>query len=180
MTDGHLLAPRYGGAVLNIDAVGKRGVRFRFPVDETKVRELARATFSTQEAYLVDERPVVPPTFMKLSQMVWEPPGSSAVDLVGYDPQNPPLHAEQEFTFCGPPPRAGTVLYGQTLVESIEERASRSYGTLTYVTIATIYEDADGRTVATARSTSVVRPLPGTTEPDATEPDATDEPGAGR
>jgi hypothetical protein len=144
--------------MVNIDAVGQRGPRFRFPIDETKVRELALATFSTQVEYLEDEPPIIPPTFMKLSQMVWEPKGGSAVDLVGFDLENPPLHAEQEFVFTGPPPRAGTQLTGQTVVEAIEERPSRQYGSLTYVTIATEYQDAEGRLVATSRSTSVIRP----------------------
>lgn len=145
-------------------SVGRRGARFRFVVEEGKIRELARATFSTQDAFLGDQ-PVVPPTFLKLSQFAWELPGRSALDLVGFDPANPPLHAEQEFTYAGPPPRAGDELSGQTVVESIAVRPSRTYGALTYVVIATEYDDPSGRRVAVARSTSVVRPAPGTEPP---------------
>lgn len=137
-------------------AVGRRGARFRFPVEAGKVHELARAASSTQAAYLADD-PVVPPTFLKLSQFTWEPAGRSAVDLIGFDPDDPPLHAEQEFEFFGPPPRAGTLLHGQTLVASIEDRPSRTYGRVTAVVIATEYHDG-GRLVAVARSTSVQRP----------------------
>jgi acyl dehydratase len=79
------------------------------------------------------------------------------VGRVGYDPARPPLHAEQEFVFAGPPPRAGTVLQARSRVESIEEKPSRRYGSLDYVTIVTELRDSDGRVVGSARTTSVAQ-----------------------
>lgn len=145
---------------MNKTAVSQRGAQFRFPIEEGKIHEFARACFSTQSTYL-GCGPVMPPTFLKSSQFFWEVPGKSAVDLVEFDPTNPPLHAEQSFEFVGEPPSAGTTLYGETVVESITEKPSRTFGTLTYVVIATEYRDATDVLVAIARSTSVVRPKVG-------------------
>lgn len=143
---------------MNLTAVTQLGAPFDFMIEEGKIREFARATFSAQPDYLGPD-PIMPPTFLKLSQFFWEAPGRSAVDLVGFDPSNPPLHAEQEFTFTGTPPVAGEMLHGQTVVESITEKPSRRFGTLTYVVIATEYRDDRGTLRAVARSTSVVRPV---------------------
>ncbi len=135
-------------------AVGYRGPEFEFPLEKGKVREMARAMASRCEEYFGDDPPV-PPTFLKLAQLVWEPDEGSAVGRVGYDPARPPLHAEQEFVFDGPPPRAGEVLVAQSVVESIEGKPSRRFGQLDYVTIVTEFRNAEGRIVGRARTTSV-------------------------
>jgi hypothetical protein len=139
-------------------AVGFRGERFPFPLERGKVRELARSVFSQQAAYLDDESPPIPPTFLKQAQFYWEPPEASVVERCGFDRGNPPLHAEQEFVFHGPPPRTGQVLTAQSVVERIDDKPSRTYGTLTYVVLTTEFRDDTGRLVAETRSTSVVRP----------------------
>jgi hypothetical protein len=138
-------------------AVGFRGPEFEFPLEKGKIREMARAMDSRCDEYFGDDPPV-PPTFLKLAQFVWEPAEGSAIGRVGYDPNNPPLHAEQEFVFDGPPPRAGEVLTAQTVVESIEDKPSRRFGRLDYITMVTEFRNAEGRIVGQARTTSVAQP----------------------
>jgi len=128
---------------------------FEFPLEKGKIREMAHAMNSRADEYFGDDPPV-PPTFLKLAQFVWEPSEGSAIGRVGYDPNNPPLHAEQEFVFDGPLPRAGEVLLAQSVVESIEQKPSRRFGQLDYITIVTEFRNAEGRIVGQARTTSVV------------------------
>ena len=56
------------------------------------------------------EHPVIPPTFLT-TMFFWEErtPGSNPWHLVKLDPKRG-MHAEQEYVFHGPPPRAGTRL----------------------------------------------------------------------
>lgn len=139
------------------DAVGYEGEPYDFPVEQGKIRELARSLGSTQPAYLADDAPM-PPTFPKLAQFYWEPPEASVIDRIAFPADNPPLHATQEFEFHGAVPRAGARLTVGSRVESIEDRPSRTYGYLTYVVVATDYLDEHGALAVTARTTSVVTP----------------------
>jgi len=142
--------------VVDPTAVGYRGPEFEFPLERGKVREMARAMQSRSDEYLGPEPPV-PPTFFKLAQLWWEPEEGSAVGRVGFDPSRPPLHAEQEFVFEGPPPRAGQVLRAQSRVESIVEKPSRRFGSLDHVTVVTDFHDEQGRLVGRATTTSVAQ-----------------------
>lgn len=144
--------------MIDPQAVGVEGPAFEVPIELGKVREMARAAGSRQDAYLTDERAVVTPTFLKVAQFFWEPPDGSVVARIGFDPANPPLHAAQEFEFLGEPPRAGDRLRAVSRVESIEQRPSRRYGHTHHVTITTDFADASGRVVARARTTSVATP----------------------
>src|SRR4051812_1470275 len=97
-------------------ALGKQGDTFVFDVERGKVREFARAVRAEHSDYAGDE-PVVPPTFLT-SMMHWEP------DVAGANPwhalqvdQQRGLHAEQEYVFFGPPPRAGTRLFCKSRIE---------------------------------------------------------------
>lgn len=137
-------------------AVGYRGPAFDFPVEAGKIHELARAVGSDQPAYL-GPAPCAPPVLLKVAQFAWEPATASAVARVGFDPADPPLHAEQEFAFVDAPPRAGTMLRVQTSVESIRHRASRHLGAVAEVTLCSEFRDSEHRLVATARSVSVQR-----------------------
>lgn len=96
----------------NPDSVGRSGSPFTMAVERGKIREFARATGSTDPAYLEEERPVVPPTFLT-TQFFWQDGDADAWQLVELNQQRG-LHAEQEYTFHGPPPRAGTRLSAQS------------------------------------------------------------------
>ncbi len=129
------------------DALGAVGQRFGLEVEHGKLREFARATFSeaTGEWTL--------PTFLTTA-FHWQDPGTDPWDLVRMDPARG-LHAEQEFVFHGPPPRAGDRLVGTSRIESIYDKEGRRGGTLTFVVMVTEFRDPAGRLVAETRLTGV-------------------------
>jgi len=65
------------------------------------------------------------------------------------------MHAEQEYVFHGPPPRAGTTLTAQSRITEIYQKQGRRGGTLTFAVMVTEYRDETGRLVAEARLTGV-------------------------
>ena len=135
------------------DALGATGAPFEMDVERGKIREFARAVRSAHPAYLQAERPVVPPTFLMTSAF-WEAEGSNPWRMVQMDQQRG-LHAEQEFVFHGPPPRAGTRLSAQSRVERIYTKQGRRGGTLTFAVMVTEFRDPEGTVVAESRLTGV-------------------------
>ncbi len=134
-------------------AVGRTGEPFELQVERGKIREFARATFSANPSYLDEPRPVMPPTFLA-TMAFWSGPDSNPWEAVRMD-QSRGLHAEQEFVFHGPPPRAGTTLTAQSRIEDITSKPGRRGGTLTFVTMVTEFRDASGTLVAEAKLTGV-------------------------
>jgi hypothetical protein len=134
-------------------AVGHAGEPYELLVERGKIREFARATYSRHPDYLEDPRPVSPPTFLT-TIFYWEPSGSSPWMKVAMDQQRG-LHAEQEYVFHGPPPRAGTQLTCQSRIEEIYEKEGRRGGTMTFAVMVTEFRDESGRLVAEARMTGV-------------------------
>ena len=66
------------------------------------------------------------------------------------------MHAEQEYIFHGPPPRAGDRLLCSSRIEDIYEKQGRRGGTMTFAVMVTEFRDAEsGRLVAEARMTGV-------------------------
>jgi hypothetical protein len=133
-------------------AAGVTGEPFVLDVERGKIREFAAATHSANPAYLGDEHPVVPPTFLTTA-FFWQSGASDPWAAVAMD-QHRGLHAEQEFVFHGPPPRAGTRLVGQSRIESVTRKEGRS-GPLAFAVMVTEFRDEAGRLVATARLTGV-------------------------
>ena len=136
-------------------AEGAEGIPFVMDVERGKVHEFARATFSDHPKHFKGESPVSPPTFLT-TQFFWE-------DLV--EDSNPwhkvnmsqerGMHAEQEYKFFGPPPKAGTRLHCRSRIEKIYEKEGRRGGTLTFAVMVTEFRDPDGNLVAEARLTGV-------------------------
>jgi hypothetical protein len=151
-------------------SVGATGEPFELVVERGKVREFARAVCSKDPAYLRTEAPVVPPTFLT-TMFFWESyvPGSNPWDKVKLDPQRG-MHAEQEYVFHGPPPRAGTRLTCQSRIVDVYEKDGKRGGKLGFAVMVTELRDDSGRLVAEARLTGVetARP-PSTTERSATK-----------
>jgi acyl dehydratase len=154
--------------MVDASALGYRGPEFGFVVEAGKIRELARAAGSRQQAYLGSE-PIAMPVLLKVAQFGWEPAERSAVRRVGWNTRTPPLHARQEFWFAGGAPPAGTALVVRTAVADLRTRPSRSLGTVGEVRLDTEFRTASGILVATACTTSV-QPLPDREEAPAGRP----------
>lgn len=130
---------------------GRTGKPFEMVVELGKVREFARAVGSSDPAYLDTSEPVSPPTFL-VTQRFWtgpehQPLSDSAVTLERF------LHGQQEFTFHGPPPRAGTRLTGVSRVDKVYHKQGKRGGTMTFADLVTEYRDEHGALVAEARAT---------------------------
>ena len=136
----------------NRDAIGATGAPFEMDVERGKIIEFARATRSSNPAYVSGDRPVVPPTFLTTAGFFWET--ASPWSKVEMDNQRG-LHAEQEFVFHGPPPRAGTRLSCQSRIEDVYEKEGRRGGTMTFVSMVTEFRDEAGTLVAESRMTGV-------------------------
>lgn len=136
-------------------ALGAVGAPFMMDIERGKIHELARAVRSDDPAYFTGDHPVVPPTFLT-TMFFWEElvPESNPWKLVRMD-QKRGMHAEQEYIFHGPPPKAGTRLSCQSKITEIYEKAGRRGGTLTFAIMVTEFRDESGRLVAEARLTGV-------------------------
>jgi len=139
--------------MVDVAALGRTGEPFEVPLERGKIREFARATFSANPSYLDDAEPVVPPTFLTTTAF-WSMPGSDPWTAVQMD-QSRGLHAEQEYVFHGPPPRAGTTLTATSRIESITSKPGRRGGELTFVVMVTEFRDPSGTLVAEATLTGV-------------------------
>jgi hypothetical protein len=136
-------------------AKGKEGAPFELVIERGKVREFARAVRSSHPAYLREEHPPIPPTFLTTT-FFWEAEvdGANPWHAVKMDPQRG-MHAEQEYIFHGPPPRAGTRLLCQSRITDVYKKQGRRGGTLTFGVMVTEFRDESGRLVAEARMTGV-------------------------
>jgi len=142
--------------------VGTEGAPFRMDIERGKIREFALATGSTDPVYLEAERPVIPPTFLT-TMFFWQTADSDPWPAVQLD-QERGLHAEQEYVFFGPPPRAGTRLTGQSRITEVYTKTGRRGGELTFAVMVTDFRDETGRLVAQAKMTGVETARPPTEE----------------
>ncbi len=136
-------------------ALGAVGVPFSMDVERGKIHEFARAVRATDPAYFTGDSPPVPPTFLT-TMFFWEElvPGSNPWALVKMDQQRG-MHAEQEYVFHGPPPRAGQRLTCQSRIAEIYEKEGRRGGALVFAVMVTELRDETGKLVAEARLTGV-------------------------
>ncbi|MCB9727267.1 MAG: MaoC family dehydratase N-terminal domain-containing protein [Deltaproteobacteria bacterium] len=136
-------------------AEGAEGTPFTMDIERGKVREFARAVGASHAAFHAGEHPVIPPTFLT-TQFFWEAAeeGSNPWERVAMS-QERGMHAEQEYIFHGPPPRAGDRLHCRSRIERIYEKQGRKGGTLTFAVMVTEFRDAAGALVAEARLTGV-------------------------
>jgi hypothetical protein len=136
-------------------AAGAEGVPFELVIERGKVREFARAVHALDPAYTTGDAPLIPPTFLTTS-FFWQEhvEGSNPWDRVCMS-QERGMHAEQEYTFYGPPPRAGARLTCKSRIERIYEKVGRRGGQLTFAVMVTEFRDDAGKLVAEARMTGV-------------------------
>jgi hypothetical protein len=136
-------------------ALGREGKPFELDIERGKVREFARAVRATHPAFFAGEHPLAPPTFLT-TMFFWEHDVEDANPwhAVGMD-QRRGMHAEQEYIFHGPPPRAGTRLQCRSRVAEIFEKEGKRGGKLRFAVMVTEFRDESGRLVAEARMTGV-------------------------
>ena len=140
--------------MINKEAVGAEGVPFEMHVEAGKIAEFAEAIKAQSPAHH-GEAAVVPATFLT-TQFFWEErvPGANPWQLAGMS-QERGMHAEQEYVFHGPPPRAGERLTATSRITAITEKTSRSGTVLVFVKMVTEFRDADGTLRAEAVLTGV-------------------------
>ena len=136
--------------MVDATSLGVSGTPFVMDIERGKVREFTRATFA---AVPDEDAPVTPPTFLTTA-FHWQSADSDPWEQVRMDPARG-LHAEQEFVFHGPPPRAGQRLVGTSRIAEIYEKQGKRGGTMTFVVMVTEFRDAEGRLVAETRLTGV-------------------------
>jgi hypothetical protein len=135
---------------------GHVGAPFEMHIELGKIDEFARATHGVLDAYLSGA--ASPPTFLQ-TDFFWKArhPGSDAWEQVQMSEERG-MHAEQEYIFHGPPPKAGDVLIGTCRISDVTEKTSRSGARLEFVKMTTEYRDkATGELVAEAILTGVER-----------------------
>ena len=140
------------------ESLGAEGEPFEFDVERGKVHEFADAVHARHPAHFDGRHPVIPATFLT-TQFFWERriPGAAPWSLVQMSEERG-MHAEQEYVFHGPPPRAGDRLVARSRIADLWDKTSRSGATLTFVKQITTFHDArTGRLVAEAILTGVER-----------------------
>ncbi len=141
-------------------SLGATGVPFELDVERGKIFEFARAVLSDDPAHCTGEHPVIPPTFLSTT-LHWEKRHEDANPWSQVQmSEERGMHAEQEYIFHGPPPRAGDRLFAQAKITDITEKQSRSGAVLIFVKMVTEFRDADGTLVAESILTGVERQLP--------------------
>ena len=139
------------------EALGAVGEPFEMDLERGKIDEFARALRSAHPDHLSGETPVIPPTFLTTT-FFWEKrvEGANPWALVRMSEETG-LHAEQEYIFHGPPPRAGQRLRCQSRIAEMTEKTSRSGASLAFVKMITEFRDEAGDLVAEAILTGVER-----------------------
>ncbi len=137
----------------NTDAIGTVGTPFRLDVERGKVREFARAVHSKNPEYFDSENPLSPPTFLTTT-FFWQSGDQNPWNAVELNQQRG-LHAEQEYTFFGPPPRAGTRLEACSRITEVFTKVGRRGGEMTFAVMVTDFVDESGTLVAQAKMTGV-------------------------
>lgn len=141
---------------------GIQGATYEVDVERGKCREFARSVHATHPAFYDGDTPVSVPTFLTTT-FHWERgvPDASVWEKVGMSNERG-MHAEQEYVFHGPPPKAGTRLFATSRIDRVFTKEGRRGGTLTFAVMITEFRDADGTLVAEAKMTGVETAKPPT------------------
>jgi len=143
--------------MVNKASLGAKGTVFEMDMERGKIFEFARAVLSEDPAHLEGATPIIPPTFLSTT-LIWEKRVEDANPWSQVEmSEERGMHAEQEFIFHGPPPRAGDRLFAQARISEIYDKERRDGSMLTFVKMVTEFRDADGALVAEAILTGVER-----------------------
>jgi hypothetical protein len=142
------------GTVPDTQAAGEEAPAFTMPLERGKIREFAVATGSSADEYLTDPYPVIPPTFLRTAAF-WTPPDArSLLEGIKLDLRRV-LHGEQEYTFFGPPPRAGAELAVTQRLGSVTRKQGKRGGEMLIVEIINDFADESGKVVVRSRQTLI-------------------------
>ena len=111
--------------MIDRSALGAVGAPFELDVERGKIHEFARATASSHPQHFAGDHPVIPPTFLTTT-FFWEQtvPDSNPWHRVQMSPERG-MHAEQEYVFHGPPPRAGTRLTCRSRIAEMYDKQGK-------------------------------------------------------
>ena len=147
--------------MIDPEIVGAEIGTVRFPLDRSKLAELARAFGDDDPAWHdlgaalaagFDGIPV-PPTTTVIADH-WRPGGATAmIDAIGADLPRV-LHGEAAWEFLAPM-RGGAELTATQRVESVSSREGKRGGNMTLVGLVTDYVDEHGKLVARRRDTLI-------------------------
>ena len=129
-----------------------RGQPWAVVVERGKIAEFADAMLCDDPAYR-GPGAVIPATFLTTAAR-WAPPGARVE--VGFDRKRL-LHGEQEYTFHGGLPSAGTTLTASERLVDRYSKPGKRGGTMQFATVVTEYRDEAGTLVAEAKATFIER-----------------------
>jgi len=135
------------------ELLGMTGEPFEMLVEVGRVRQFARAVKSSNPAYFEGWEPLSSPTFLASSSF-WSDPKNSPMLRAGLSLERV-LNGAQEFTFHGPPPRAGTRLYVQWRVDKAYVKQGKRGGTMSFMEVVFEFRSASGELLAEQRSTVI-------------------------
>jgi hypothetical protein len=141
------------GLISPKDLAGRTAASFEMDVERGKINEFAKATLSTNPAYLTGDSPISPATFL-ITARTWQSPEQSVWTGVDRDLSRV-LHGEQEFIFHGEPPRAGTHLIATERIDSVFEKQGKRGGAMLFTLIVVEFRDQAGTLVAESRATQI-------------------------
>ena len=138
-------------------ALGAEGGVFEMDMERGTIFEFAHAVLSDDPAHFEGEHPVIPPTFLSTT-LIWEKrvEGANPWAKVAMSEERG-MHAEQEYIFHGPPPRAGDRLFARARISEIYDKERRDGSVLTFVKMITEFRDGEGTLVAESILTGVER-----------------------
>ena len=141
------------------ESIGLIGPEYDVEIERGKIREFARAMHAELPEFLEESLPTIPATYLVSAPYIWgyslERPRGTIFSTIDHD-LSVPLHAEEEFIFLAPPPKAGDKLTAYSILEDVREKNGGGGGTLTFLTVLTVYKDQiSGEKVVEQRSTTV-------------------------
>lgn len=147
--------------MIDPNIAGKELPAVRFPVDRSKLAELARS-FGDDDPIWHDpiaaracgfEQVPMQPTTSVISDQ-WRSGGAmSLIEQIGADPARV-LHGEVAWEFLVPLPM-GAELTARQIVLGITSRAGRRGGTMTLIALMTEYVDTEGQVMVRRRDTLI-------------------------
>jgi acyl dehydratase len=139
-------------AEIDRSLIGVWGPEGTMRVELGKVREFARAVKDPNPAFLADDAPIAPPTFlMTIAHWIGDMGKTRSAVKLDYRRL---LHGEQEFEYLRPI-HAGDVLTFRSRTKDVFEKAGKRGGKMLFILSETEYRNQHGEVVAYTRNTAI-------------------------